>query len=74
MERMLMLSFDTDHFVGVDEVVDVQQIGPPGGATVVLLNTILGPQGAVTPQLDQGYVEHHEQHVRRRQSVGYRKF
>ena len=55
------------HFVGVVEVIYVEQVSPPGVLALVLLHSGLAPQRPVTPVLDQRYVHHQDQHVRRRQ-------
>ena len=52
----------------LDEVVDVEEVGPPGVLTVVSVWDDRGPHRPLTPVTAQAQIHHDHQHVHRGQS------
>ena len=56
------------HLIRFDEVVDVEEVGPPAVLTVVSVCIGRRPQWSLTPVWAQAQVHHNHQHVDRGQS------
>ena len=62
------MCISTDHFIGFDEVVDVEEVGPPVVLAVVSVRIAGRPEGPLAPVWVQTHVHHNHQHVGWRQS------